>query len=345
MYHHDQFSIPPDWLQIDTIDMHTGGEPLRIISKGWPSIPGSTVLSKRNFVAKHQDHLRKLIMWEPRGHADMYGCLITEPNDAEADFGVIFMHNAGYSTMCGHAVIALGKLAVELGWVPKTPPEAKVVIDAPCGRVSVWVALNESLQVESIRFHGVPSFVLAQDLTCKLDHTEINYHLAYGGAFYAYVEASEVGLRLIPENYNRLIRMGRMIKQAIIRDEVPIAHPFESDLSFLYGVIFIEQSDRGRLFSRNVCVFADGEVDRCPTGSGVSGRLPLHYAQGLLGINEEMVVESITGSTFKGSIEKVTQFGPYQAVIPEVKGKAFITGKHTFVLNPKDPFPTGFFLR
>lgn len=337
--------VPEQWLQIKTIDMHTGGEPLRIIVDGYPEIPGGSVLEKRRYLKEHLDHLRKLLMHEPRGHADMYGCLIVEANDREADFGVIFLHNEGYSTMCGHAIIAISKLAVHQQWVKIEQPETRILIDAPCGRITAFAKVKSG-SVESVRFHCVPSFVLGLDEKIEVPGLgKIQFDLAFGGAFYAYVQASSIGLALNQNNYPAIIERGRQIKQSLLKANWPVRHPFEKELSFLYGVIFIDDSSNVGIHSRNVCVFADGEVDRCPTGSGVSGRIAIHHARGDISLEDSILIESITGSIFRGRVVKTLDYGKYSAVIPEVEGRASITGQHHFVLDPKDIFPEGFFLR
>ncbi|MGB0523004.1 MAG: proline racemase family protein [Flammeovirgaceae bacterium] len=340
-----QLNIPKDWLQIKTIDMHTGGEPLRVILDGYPTIEGNSVLERRRYLMDHYDYLRTALMWEPRGHADMYGCIITPPNDEEADFGIIFLHNEGYSTMCGHATIAITKLAIELGWVPKQAPETKVVIDAPCGRLYAY-AIMKNETVEAVRFHCVPSFVVALDQHVEVAGLgKINYDLAYGGAFYAYVDANQLNLSLTPENYAKHTELGMRIKRAVMTSNQAIHHPFEADLSFLYGTIFIGGPVSEGIDSRNICVFAEGEVDRCPTGSGVSGRMAIHFKRQEIALGEHMLIEGITGSVFKGAVVKTIPYGPYEAVIPEVEGTAFITGTHTFLIDPQDPMKNGFFLR
>lgn len=330
---------------IKTIDMHTGGEPLRVILEGYPEIKGETVLAKRQYLKENLDYLRTALMHEPRGHADMYGCIIVEPNDEGADFGIIFLHNEGYSTMCGHAIIAIGTLAVQLGWVPLTGPETTIRIDAPCGRITTFVK-HEGTKVASVRFHCVPSFVLAMDVLVEVPELgKIWCNIAYGGAFYVYVQSKDIGLTLVPDNYRLLIERGMQIKRAVMNSDLLVEHPFEKDLSFLYGTIFIDDSDTPGIDSRNVCIFADGEVDRCPTGSGVSGRMALHYQRGELVVNQAMLIESITGSVFSGKVVELTQFGKYKAVIPEVEGRAFVTGRHEFIIDSEDPFKHGFFLR
>ncbi len=292
----------------------------------------------------HLDRWRQMLMYEPRGHADMYGCLLVPPNDSGADFGILFMHNEGYSTMCGHAVIAIARLSVEMGWVKPREPVTTVTIDAPCGRLTAFVGLRAGKAGE-VWFHGVPAFVVALDQWVEVPGWgRVGYDLAYGGAFYAYVDAQALELDLSGRDYFRLIEAGRAIKKTIASD-TRISHPFESDLSFLYGTIFIGQPHDSRHDSRNVCIFADGEVDRSPTGSGVSGRMAIHYARGEIQIGEEMAIESIVGSVFWGSVVRAERFGPFPAVIPQVKGTAYITGRHEFIIDPSDPLREGFLLR
>lgn len=339
------FNPPDDWLKIRTIDMHTGGEPFRVIVDGFPHLEGNNVLEYRRYVKDNYDHLRKALMWEPRGHADMYGCILLPPNDEEGDFGILFIHNEGYSTMCGHAIIAISTLAIEMGWVEVKEPETILKIDAPCGRITSFVK-TENGKVQSVHFHCVPSFVVALDQKVEVPGLGmVEYDLAYGGAFYAYVNAEKLDLALTKENYSLLIQKGMDIKRAVMKSSALINHPFEEDLSFLYGTIFIGGPVSEGIDSRNVCIFAEGEVDRCPTGSGVSGRMAIHLARKEIDFGEEMRIESITGSVFKGSIFKKEQYGGFDAVIPQVEGTAHIVGQCEFLIDPKDPFKYGFFLR
>ena len=331
-------------MKIKTIDMHTGGEPLRVIIDGYPKILGNTILEKRNYVKENLDHLRTFLMFEPRGHADMYGVLLVEPENEDSDFGVLFMHNEGYSTMCGHATIAITKLAVELGWVEITKPITHIKIDAPCGQLNSFAKINEKGEVTSVSFQCVPSFVVALNEEVKVeDIGDIKYDLAYGGAFYAYVNADDISLSLNKNNYDKIITYGKKIKQSIIKNKNNIKHPFEEDLSFLYGVIFITNSKNHH--SKNVCVFANGEVDRSPTGSGVSGRAAIHYAKNELLFEETITIESILETNFDVKVISQTVFGNLKAVIPEVTGTAFITGEHTFLIDSNDNLKYGFFLR
>lgn len=336
---------PPDhWIKITTIDAHTGGEPLRIITGGFPELAGKTILERRQFAKENFDTLRTALMWEPRGHADMYGCVLTPPTSQDADFGILFLHNEGYSTMCGHAIIAITKVALETGLVPMQEPETKIQIDTPAGLVKAFAKI-ENRRVQSVSFHNVPSFVV--ELDAKIDVPglgNIPYDLAFGGAFYAFVQAQDVGLQCTPEFFQQLIKKGMAIKRAIMKDR-QIEHPYEKDLNFLYGTIFIDASPNKQVDSRNVCIFAEGEVDRSPTGTGVSARMAIHYERRDIGINQPMTIESIIGSRFTGRVVNTTTFGPYSAVIPEVEGTAFITGKNEFYLDPDDPYKHGFILR
>lgn len=341
-----QFEPNPEWLQIKTIDMHTGGEPLRVILDGFPELQGNSILEYRRYCKENFDHLRKALMFEPRGHADMYGCILTPPNDNEGDFGVIFLHNEGYSTMCGHAIIALTTLCVKMNWISVKEGDNIVKIDAPCGRITSYAHISNG-KIDGVRFHCVPSFVVGLDRIIDVPGIgKVTYDLAYGGAFYAYVDLSKnkFDFDLSIDSYRELIEKGSDIKKAVMKNDTEITHPFENDLSFLYGTIFIDAPKQDSNDSRNVCIFADGEVDRCPTGSGVSGRMAIHRKRQEIDIGEVMKIESITDSVFKGSVVKELDFGPFKAVIPQVEGTAHITGMHTFVIDPKDSMKNGFLL-
>ena len=342
-----EFTAPESWIKIKTIDMHTCGEPLRVIVDGYPPLEGNSVLEYRAFIRNHHDHLRTALMFEPRGHADMYGCILTPPNDASGDFGIVFMHNEGYSTMCGHAVIAISTLAVEMDWIEKREGEITIEIDAPCGRIRSFVEIKDG-QVEAVKFHCVPSFVIGLDREIEIEpHGKIVYDLAYGGAFYAYVDLAKnnLDLSLSAKDYRSLIDLGMNIKREVISSSKDINHPFEDELSFLYGTIFIGESQDKNNDSRNVCIFAEGEVDRCPTGSGVSGRMAIHSMRNEINFGQLMKIESIIDTVFTGTIVDKVTYGPYPAVIPEVTGTANIVGKHEFLIDPSDPLAKGFILR
>jgi proline racemase len=338
------WQIPEEWIRIKTIDAHTEGEPLRVITDGFPDLPGKTILARRRYAKEKLDHLRTALMWEPRGHADMYGCIITRPVTPDADMGILFLHNEGFSTMCGHGIIGVATVALETGMLPAREPETTVKIDTPAGLVVARARVSDG-RVRSVYFENVPSFVLALDETVSVPGLgKVRYDLAFGGAFYAYVEAKDVGLDCASDQYRGFIEKGMAIKRAIMASR-PILHPFEEDLSFLYGTIFIAPPLGQGAASRNVCIFAEGEVDRSPTGTGVSGRLALMHARGEIGPNEKTVIESIIGSRFTGWISGTTTFGPHAAVIPQVEGSAYVTGRHEFLIDPEDPLRDGFILR
>src|SRR5215471_16495562 len=335
---------PAHWTRITTIEMHTGGEPLRVLISGLPAIEGRTVLEKRRYFAEHYDHIRKGLMWEPRGHADMYGAVISPSIDA--DFDVFFLHNEGYSTMCGHAIIALTKLVIETGLISREweGGNPRLTINVPAGKVYAQ-AVVEGGNVSEVSFRNVPSFVYLRDACVEVPGLgPVSFDIAYGGAFYCIVEARPLGLALTPDHYTRLIDCGRRIKQAVMAN-FSIKHPFEDELSFLYGTIFTGPAARPGRHSRNVFIFAEGEVDRSATGSGVSARAALHHARGELRLNEKITIESILGSTMTVQAAEATKFGPYEAVIPEVGGTASIVGRNEFYFDPDDPFIEGFILR
>lgn len=336
---------PPDhWLKITTIDAHTAGEPFRVITGGLPELPGDTILARRRYLKDNLDHLRTALMWEPRGHADMYGCVITPPVSAEADFGILFLHNEGYSTMCGHGIIGIVKVALETGLVPQTAPETTIRIDSPAGLVTAHARIAEE-KIQSIYFENVPSFVLALDEVIDVPGVgQVQYDIAFGGAFYAYVQAASIGLTCTPQEFPALVQKGMAIKRAIMETR-DIPHPFEEDLSFLYGTIFIGPAESKAAHSRNVCIFAEGELDRSPTGTGVSGRLAIHHAHKEVELNQSITIESIIGTSFSGKIIRETTFGPYPAIVPQVEGTAHITGRHEFIIDPDDPLKNGFILR
>lgn len=337
-------SISDKFKKIKTVEMHTGGEPVRIVLEGYPALTGN-ILEIRNTLKTDYDHLRKSIMWEPRGHADMYGLLVVPPQREDSDFGVIFMHNEGYSTMCGHATLAITNCAAQLKWIPLSTDKTVIKIDAPCGQLTSYIN-SEHSEAKHISFDNVPSFVVELDaVVLHEDYGKIKYDLAYGGAFYGYVDVGQLGLEINKANYRKFIELGVALKKKIIDTNHKIKHPFEKDLSFLYGIIFTEKVYDQEIHSKNVCVFADGEVDRCATGSGVSGRAAIHYARNELKINEEIIIESIIGSTLSVEIKSTVSYGPYEAVIPRVSGSSYFIGQSEFWLDESDPLNGGFLLR
>ena len=328
---------PVSGLVVRTTDYHTAGEPFRIVTGGVAPLEGATILDKRRFALERLDEVRKLLVHEPRGHADMYGCFVTEPNDEGADIGVVFFHNAGYSTACGHGTIALVTWALESGRLEVTGAEATVVVDVPSGRLETVASVRDG-RVERVRFTNVPSYVERQGLEAG----GLAVDVAFGGAFYASVESP---LPVQKESVPRLIDLGREIKRDLEAGQ-EFVHPLEPELRGIYGVIFFEWIDKGPpLRQRNVAVFADGEVDRSPCGSGTSARLALLDADGELPRGEELAHESIVGTVFSARVVADAEVAGRPAVITEVEGSAHRTGEHEFMLDERDALGTGFLLR
>lgn len=333
---------PSHWQRLTVIESHTGGEPFRVVVDGLPDIPGDTVLDRRSHARDHLDHLRRAMMWEPRGHADMYGGWPGRPTSPDSDISVLFIHNEGFSTMCGHGIIALTKVALDTGMLPASEPETTIRIDTPAGQV-VAVATIEDGRVISTRFRNVASFVL--DVAAGVEVPGIGglrYDLAFGGAFYAVVAAEEAGVSV--DDVAGLISAGRAIKKAVSASR-SISHPDAEELGFLYGVIFTGPPADPASHSRNVCVFADGEVDRSPTGTGVSARLAVLVEREEIGLDEAITVESVVGSRFTGKAVERAAVGPHRAVIPEIEGSAHITGRAELWLDPDDRLGSGFLIR
>ena len=329
---------------ITVTDMHTGGEPVRIITNGWPEILGDTILEKRDFVSQNHEYLRKYVMFEPRGHADMYGALIVPSNLAGADFGVLFMHNEGWSTMCGHAVIALGRYAVDQGWVERQEPVTRVAIECPCGLVMAAVTV-ENGKARAVSFESVPAFLFKQDHIATLtNYGIVTCDIAYGGAFYAIADAAQFGLEFGREPLRHFVDAADALTKAI-QKSVKLPHPEFDELSFLYGSIFTDGGNGKNVPSKNICVFAEREVDRSPTGSGVTARLAIMHAKSKIMIGETHIFESVTGAQFTGSVIDALPDYPVSAIRAKVGGTAFYTGTAIYTHEAGDRLGEGFLLR
>jgi trans-L-3-hydroxyproline dehydratase len=331
---------------ITTLDLHAAGEPFRIITGGLPELKGSTILERRRYMHEHFDHIRRALIWEPRGHFDMYGCIITPPVTPEADLGVLFMHNEGYSTMCGHGVIALTTALLETGVLEAKGQQTAVNFDTPAGLVRATAHLDNGGHVDYVSFLNVPSFLYARDLEIELPaYGRLNVDVAFGGAFYAILPAERVGLKVEPAQIEQLVAAGEAIKKAV-NTVLLIRHPLEEDLGFLYGTILTGPPENSAHHSRNLCVFGNAEADRSPTGTGVSSRLALLHAKGEIEDGQQIFIESILGETsiFGGRIVGRAQVGSFDAIVPEVSGKAFITGRHEFIIDPRDELGRGFLI-
>ncbi len=328
---------------LSTVEMHTGGEPTRIVVDGWPRFSGKTLLDKRREARERFDHLRRGLMLEPRGHDGMYGALLVEPDHPEADLAVLFMHNEGYSTMCGHATVALARWAVDSGRVARRETEAETVVrlQCPCGLVTARVAADGT-----VRFESVPAFAYALDrIAPTRTWGPVTVDIAYGGAFYAFLSADSIGLDLRSSPMRAIVDAGEEITEAVAK-AVPIVHADEPDLAFLYGTILTDGGNGvGGTPSRNVCIFAGRQIDRSPTGSGVTARMALQVARREAKPDDERLFESCTGAVFSGQVvREATPVGGRKAVIVEVGGRAHQTGEARFRFDDDDPLKEGFSL-
>jgi trans-L-3-hydroxyproline dehydratase len=342
-------------VRLKTIDAHAAGEPLRLIVDGFPSPRGKTMLAKREWVRRHADDLRRALMLEPRGHADMYGAILTEPVAPGSHAGVLFMHNEGYSTMCGHGIIAVTTIALERGLLMPGGNGATVVYDAPAGTIRARATIRPgrtagagesggsdgSVRVESVAFTNVPSFVLHGGLIVKLPSRTIRADVAFGGAFYAIVDSEAVGLPIDAAHLPELRRAGMEIKHAIEAAQT-IVHPLDPGLNGIYGTIFTGPPNGEGADLRNVTIFADAEVDRSPCGTGTAAVMAVVDAMGLLGADRPFVHESLIGTRFNGRVASRTRVADLDALVPEIEGSAWITGEHTFLVDEDDPLREGF---
>lgn len=333
-------------LEITTIEMHTGGEPLRIVTSGYPTLQGRRLLDKRRDARANHDAARRLLMHEPRGHAEMYGAVLVEPDHPDADFAVLFLHGEGYSTMCGHAIVALGRWAVDARLVTPREPVTEVAIQAPCGLVRARVQVEAKAggyRAGAVSFRSVPSFVFARETVVDTrEWGPLQLDIAYGGAFYAILPADSIGLDVRATPARLFAEAGAAISEAT-RAQVALAHPEDPDLAFLYGSIFTDGNDSlSEAPTRNVCVFAGRQVDRSPTGSGVAARLALQWTRGEIALGQARAFESLTGACFTGAVVEETRAGPWRAVVAEVSGTAHYTGEARFTVDPDDPLGGGF---
>lgn len=329
---------------ISCIDAHTAGEPLRIITSGFPPIPGGTILVKRDYVNKHYDGLRRMLMLEPRGHSGMYGCIIVPAVTPDGDFGVLFTHNEGLSSMCGHGIIGVTKVALESGMLNCQEGENVVKIDSPAGRVTAFATVVGGC-VQNVRFQNVPCFVYKENVSLYIDSLgkSVTCDIAYCGAFYVYIDAEKVGLEVKPERSEELVKIGMEIKRKAA-SEHEFSHPAEPGIDWLYGTILTGPVRREgvRLISNNICIFAEGQIDRSPTGTGTGGRTALLAHKGVMSDADVLVNKSVIDTEMESRIVGRCKVGEYEAVVTEVSGTAYIMGFNNIVLDPEDPLPQGF---
>ncbi len=328
----------------NAIDTHTAGEPTRIITKGVPTIIGKTMMEKKEYMEEHLDWLRRAVMLEPRGHANMFGAILTEPVHQDADIGIIFMDAGGYLNMCGHGTIGTSMAAVETGIVPKLEPITKVRLDAPAGLVEASVAVVDG-KVKSVTVTNVPSFLYQQDVKVTTPMLgEVTFDIAFGGSFFALIKSDYLGYDILPEHSEELMNQALELRE-IINREIKVSHPLQPhiktvDLIEIYGPAVSAQAD-----ARNVVIFGDRQIDRSPCGTGTSAKMATLCAKGKLAIGEEFVYESITGTMFQGKIISKTKVGEFDAYIPQITGSAWITGFNQFVIDDSDPVKYGFTLK
>ena len=329
-------------MRVQTIDAHTAGEPLRLVTSGWPAPEGRTMLERRAWARRHQDHLRRALMFEPRGHADMYGALLTEPERQDSHAGVLFMHNEGFSTICGHGIVAVVTIALERGLIAPGGDGLEIVLDAPAGQIRARATrASGSDRIASVSFVNVPSFVLASGVPIRIGARTVPVDVAFGGAFYAVVDAEAAGVPVLPERLTELRQLGMLIKHAV-ESQLTVVHPAEPGLTGIYGTIFTGPATVPGADLRNVTVFAEAEVDRSPCGTGTCAVLAILDAMGLVADARPFVHESIIGTTFAARVVKRIAVGDHDAIVPELTGEAWITGEHTFLIDPDDPLRRGF---
>jgi proline racemase len=329
---------------ISTVEVHTGGEPFRIVTSGLPRLQGDSIVERRAWVREHADNIRQALMFEPRGHADMYGGYLTPPVSPTADFGVIFLHNEGYSDHCGHGVIALATAAVELGWVQRESPETRVGIDAPCGFIEAFVRWD-GMHANGVRFINVPSFIYRRNVSVDTPtYGTVTGDIAFGGAFYFYTDGTPHGLAIRESSVDALKQFGAEVKIAANR-AFPLVHPHIPEINHIYGTIIHGAPRFPDSTQANCCIFADREVDRSPTGSGTAGRVAQLYLRGEIGQDDVLVNESIIGTVFRARVVGETQLGEFPAVIPEIEGSAHVCGFANWIIDERDPLKYGFLVR
>jgi proline racemase len=326
------------------IDTHTGGEPTRTIIGGMPHIPGKTIVDKMTHLKENMDWLRTALMYEPRGHSVMSGVVLTEPIHPEADFGVIFIETGGYLPMCGHDTIGVSTALVETGMVPVQEPVTQIVLETPAGLTRVRVEVMNGA-AKSVTFRNVPSFIFADDVEIDVPQMgKIKMDVAYGGNVYAILAADAIGTEICPENANKFIEKGRIIRDAV-NAQIKIAHPEKPFINECTHVEFFGEPTLPEAHVKNTVLFGDVGIDRSPCGTGTSAKVACLYAKGKLSLHEEFIHESITGSVFKARAVEETRVGKYRAVIPEVTGSAHIMGLNQIFIDPDDPLKHGFLLK
>ncbi|MET0836436.1 MAG: proline racemase family protein [Thermoleophilaceae bacterium] len=322
------------------VDSHTEGMPTRVITGGIGPIPGASMLERKLHFEEQMDDLRLLLMREPRGHGAMSGAILQPPLRDDADWGVVFIEVSGCLPMCGHGTMGVATVLVETGMVEVREPETVVRLDTPAGLVEARVAVDGG-RARSVSLRNVPSFLLARERSVTLNGRALTYDMAFGGNFYAILPADSAGLEVDPARADELIATGLDIMAAINGSERPV-HPADERISGCRHVVFTAPGEDGRRSQRSATSIYPGWLDRSPCGTGTSARLAQLHARGELGMGEEFVNRSVIGTRFAGRIVEETEVAGVPAVVPEISGRAWITGMGQYMLDPEDPFPAGF---
>ncbi len=330
---------------VHAVDLHTAGEPVRIVERGYPELSGATILEKRRDALGRFDDFRRMLMLEPRGHGGMYGVIPTAPCHPDADLAVLFTHQEGYSTMCGHATIAIGRWAVDTGRVAMADGRARFALEAPCGVVQVEVEAVDDGGAPLVAFESVESFASHLDQQVEVPRFGmVGLDIAFGGAYYAILPASRIGLSLMETPLGDLVAAGVAITEAV-RGAIAIEHPAEPDLGFLYGTILTDDvplGDHGGRPSYNLCIFAEGQIDRSPTGSGVTARIALAAARGEMAVGQQCEIRGVSGEGFAGALARHERGASGAVSRVRVAGRSHYAARIEFIAEPGDRFADGF---
>ncbi len=321
------------------INTHTVGESTRIVTSGFPELVGNTMIERKNYLAENFDQYRQALMFEPRGHHDMFGALLTDPIHEECDFGIIYMDTGDYLNMCGHGTIGAVTAIIETGLVPAVEPYTEVVLDAPAGIIRTIAEVKDG-KVLNVSLTNVPSFLYKENLKTVIDGREVTYDLSFGGSFFALVDIEQFGWTVNSENIPMLTDFGMKLMEAVNK-EVEIQHP-ELDITTCDLAELYCSTDTPGCDKRNVVIFGDNMADRSPCGTGTSAKLATLYARNEIEVGQPFVYESFIGSQFKGTILGEAQVGEFKAVIPQITGSAYLLGETTYVIDPLDPLKYGF---
>lgn len=328
---------------IRTIDTHTGGDPTRIVISGLPEVPGKTMLEKKQYLIDHLDSIRTSLMLEPRGHKDMFGAVLLKPTMPEAAIGVVFMNNAGYLNMCGHGTIGVVTAIIENQLIAYDP-EKPLILETPAGLVTVTPTLKGN-KVVNVSIQNVPAFLWSQDVVVDVDGIgELTVDIAFGGSFFALVDVNSVGYDLIPKHHEEFSTMGMNILNTI-NNTIKVEHPLEKNFNKVELILFLDKSKDQSVNTQNVAIFGEGQVARSACGTGLSAQMATQSGKELLKKGDTFVTESIIKTAFHGKYSTVTTVGEFSAIIPEINGNAFITGRHEFILHPEDSLKYGFLLK